>query len=357
MGSASTGWFNAGSNPTVQTKCDVTLSRSGSTVTVNWGVTMKLPSSASYLGTGSLVVACSCGGASSSGTIKAHSSTWSGTTEHSYSGSFTFTNASDTTFTVNFSSSSDYFSSSGIFSTSVSCQCDPGVVAPTIYSFTVTSRTVNSITCSFTCSRADTWYYRKAQDAGFTQGSTTGVTSGSFTLTGLTPNTTYTISFIARNWVSQSAGTYKDAFRQLDSSTYDIGKISSVSNFNHGDNTTLIATNPSGASLNLTIKIGNTQVASKSVTTGTNTISFTDSELDSIYRLYGSSNSQTATFILTTIGTYTNSKTATVTLTGNQKTAYTGASGKKRAKVYVGVGGSVKRAVVWIGNNGRKRCI
>ena len=105
------------------------------------------------------------------------------------------------------------------------------------------------------------------------------------------------------------------------------------------------------------MKIGNTQIQSKSVSVGNNTISFNDTELDNIYKLYGSGNTLTATFILTTAGSYTNSKTCTITLKGNQKTAYVGASGKKRAKVYVGVNGIVKRAVVWIGNNGRKRCI
>lgn len=51
MASADTGWFNAGSNPTVQTKCETALSRSGTTVTVYWTVRMKLASSGSYLGT------------------------------------------------------------------------------------------------------------------------------------------------------------------------------------------------------------------------------------------------------------------------------------------------------------------
>lgn len=180
-------------------------------------------------------------------------------------------------------------------------------------------------------------------------------TSGTtYTITVLSPNTSYSIKTRIRRkdsqlWTESSTIT---------GTTKDIGKISSVDSFNHGNNTTLVITNPSGSSLNLVMKIGSTQILSRTVSTGSNTISFSDTELDNIYKLYGSGNTLTATFVLTTAGTYTNTKTATITLTGNQKTAYTAVSGsKKRAKVYVGVNGTVKKAVVWIGNNGRKRCI
>lgn len=184
-------------------------------------------------------------------------------------------------------------------------------------------------------------------------GSWVGASGNPYTINGLNPNTSYSIKTRVRRkdsglWTESSAIT---------GTTKDIGKISSVNNFNHGDSTVVNITNPSGSSLSLAMKIGNIQIQSKSVSAGNNTISFSDTELDNIYKLYGSGNTLTATFILTTAGSYTNSKTCTITLKGNQKTTYVGSSGRKRAKVYVGVNGSVKRAVVWIGNNGRKRCI
>lgn len=171
-----------------------------------------------------------------------------------------------------------------------------------------------------------------------------------YVISGLSPNTTYSIKTKVKR-----AGT--DLWTESDTiygTTKDIGKISSVSNFNHGDSTTLVTTNPSGSSLNLVMKIGDTQIFSRSVSTGSNTITFSQEELDAIYRLYGSSNSLTATFILTTAGTYTDTKTATITLTGNQKTAHVS---QGRCKVYVGVNGEVKQAVIWVGNNGNRRCI
>jgi len=109
--------------------------------------------------------------------------------------------------------------------------------------------------------------------------------------------------------------------------------------------------------LKLVIKIDAIEIFNKTVSTGENTIVLTDEELDKLYRLYGSSNSLTATFILTTADKYTSEKTCTITLTGNQKTGYVGADKPKRVKVWVGVNGSVKTAVIWVGNNGRKRCI
>lgn len=175
-------------------------------------------------------------------------------------------------------------------------------------------------------------------------------TSGTYTISGLNPNTLYSIKTRLRRKDSQLTADTESA----NVTTYDIGKISTLNNFSHGDNVVLKITNPSESSLSLAMKIVNTEILIRSVTTGNNTIVFTQTELDLIYRLYGSSNTLTATFILTTENAYTNTKTATITLTGNQKTAHVT---QGRAKVYVGVNGAVKPAVVWVGNNGNRRCI
>lgn len=218
----------------------------------------------------------------------------------------------------------------------------------TITSFSVKSKTLTSVTLQFSAYSTLDWVQYM-----FEGGSWTDLNANN-TITGLSPNTTYKIRIQVRRKDSKLWTTSS----YISVTTYDIGKITSASNFNHGDSTTISITNPSGSSLNLVMKIGSTQIISKTPTTGSNLITFRDTELDKIYKLYGSGNTLTATFILTTAGTYTNSKTATITLKGNQKTAYTAVSGtKKRAKVFVGVNETVKRAVVWIGNNGRKRCI
>lgn len=67
------------------------------------------------------------------------------------------------------------------------------------------------------------------------------------------------------------------------------------------------------SSLSLAMKINGTQILSRTVKTGSNTISFTDAELDNIYKKYGTLSSLTATFIVSGSG-YSNSKTCTITL-------------------------------------------
>ena len=219
-----------------------------------------------------------------------------------------------------------------------------------IESFSIQSIGLNSAVLYYKVSR-NANIYCSVDGGAYGNPRVTNTTSGTFTITGLSTNTRHSFKILSKATLSgldRESGT-------IYGTTKDIGRISNLNNFNHGNNVSFTITNPSGSSLSLVMKIGNTQILSKTVSTGSNTITFTDAQLDSIYRLYGSSNTLTATFILTTAGSYTDTKTATITLTGNQKTAYT--TGRKRAKVYVGLNGSVKKAVVWVGNNGRKRCI
>ena len=129
--------------------------------------------------------------------------------------------------------------------------------------------------------------------------------------------------------------------------------ITSLPNFEHGSNASVTIDNPSGSALTLVMKIGNTQIFSKSVSTGANTISFTDAQLDTIYKLYGSSSFLTATFTVTTSAGYSSSKTCTITLKGNQKTIRNNVSGSwRRGKLWTNVNGTWRRAVLWTNVNG-----
>lgn len=135
----------------------------------------------------------------------------------------------------------------------------------------------------------------------------------------------------------------------MSGTTYDIGKISTLNNFVHGNNASISITNPSGSALSLNMKIGSTSILTKTVNTGNNTIAFTDAQLDSIYKQYGNGNSVKATFTLTTAGKYTNSKSCNITLDGNQKTIRLNASGtNKRGKLWINISGTNRKAVIWI---------
>ncbi len=194
---------------------------------------------------------------------------------------------------------------------------DTLITAPSINSLKLKSRSLDSLTFEFTCTKADNWYYKLSSQSSWIQGSTTGITSGEFTISNLEPNKAYNINFKVRNWAGTEA---KDTDKNdISGTTYDIGKISSVNNFEHGNSVSLVITNPSNSSLSLVMKIGNTQILSKSVNTGTSAINLSDTELDSIYKLYSSSNTLTATFILTTASKYTNTKTCTITLKRKSK--------------------------------------
>lgn len=130
------------------------------------------------------------------------------------------------------------------------------------------------------------------------------------TITGLKPETNYTIYVQARNQADNSLKTTAS----VSTSTYAIAKISSVNNFNHGDDTSVSITNPANIDdLKLTMEIEDTQILNKTVSTGSNIVSFSDTELDNIYKKYGTKSSLTATFIISGSG-YTSSKTCTITL-------------------------------------------
>ena len=180
-------------------------------------------------------------------------------------------------------------------------------------------------------------------------------TSGNdYTISGLNYNTQYSIKTRIRRADSQLWTVSEIIY----GTTKDIAKMT-VDNFEHGSSISIVITNPSGSSLNLVMKIGNTQIFSKNINSGTNTINFSDVELDSIYKLYGSGNTLTATFILTTASKYTNTKTCTITLKGNQKTIRNNVSGTwKRGKIWTNINGTWKRAVIWVNISGSwRRCI
>lgn len=168
-------------------------------------------------------------------------------------------------------------------------------------------------------------------------------------VSGLSPNTSYNFKLRVRrsdNQLTTDSSTVKK-------STYDIARISNLSNFEHGNNPILSTTNPAGiSSLNTIMKIGNTQILNRTVKAGINTITFSDTELDNLYKKYGTGSSLTATFTISG-GGYSNSKTCTVTLKGNQKTVKANVGVVwKRGKMWTNVNGIWKRAIMWTNVNG-----
>lgn len=218
----------------------------------------------------------------------------------------------------------------------------------------VESATINSLTIRYIVSRnADIYCSVNDEDWGGPR--VTNTTNGTFTISGLNPNKTYTYRILSR-----AVGTNLDRLSgYLQGTTLDIARITDLSNFKHGDNVNINISNPAGISdLNLVLKIGEMQILNRAVSTGNNVIKFKDTELDNLYKEYGTESSLTATFILSGSG-YTNSKTCIITLTGNQKTVKIKNNNTyKRGKVFININGTYRKAVIWINKNGSwRRCI
>lgn len=188
-------------------------------------------------------------------------------------------------------------------------------------------------------------------------GSTWKTLSSNNIVSGLSPKTSYNFKLRVRRTDSQLT-TDSDTVTK---STYDIARISSASNFTLGSSASVVITNPANATASLRVKVGSTQILSKAPTIGTNTIQFTDTQLDNIYKKFGNGNTVTITHELITNGVsvWTVTKAVTCTLKGNQKTGHIRVNGAwKRTKKWIRVNGAWKRCVRWIRVNGTwKRCI
>ena len=184
--------------------------------------------------------------------------------------------------------------------------------------------------------------------------------SGYYTISELSPNTTYTIKTRSRR---ADSGLWSES-GSISVTTYDIARISSRTDFELGDNVKINYDNPSGSSLEIGLynTDGNTGYAPYRSCSGSSyTFDFTDSELDSIYKALGATNAKTFKVYIRTAGvvSYTDAREVTVTLTGNQKTGHTNVNGAwKRTKRWVNVNGTWKRCVRWVNVNGTwRRCI
>lgn len=179
-------------------------------------------------------------------------------------------------------------------------------------------------------------------------------TSGTFT--GLSPNTTYYLRANANN------GTYRGYSGVVTVATYDIAKITTVSNMTHGDNLLVKYSNPSNSIIDIGIYKTDaaTALADYRRSSGTQyNFSFSDSELDKIYKQYGKNSSFKARVYIRTAGKYLAYAEITITLKGNQKNARININNVyKRAKIYKKIDSKWYRGVIWKNIKGTwTRCI
>ena len=215
-------------------------------------------------------------------------------------------------------------------------------------------RTINTIGVRWTCNPNRDWTQYSLNGGSWTNANDTVASdnkSGNFTISNLSPNTTYSVKIRLRR---SDSGLWSES-STINITTYDIAKISSISNTNHGDNLAITYTNPSGTTIDTSIQNnnGDTNYIAYRRCSGTSyTYIFTDEELDTLYRLYGASNSLNLKMVIRTTapnGTnYWHKVSFTMTLTGNQKTVKTKIDNNwKRGKIFVKIDNNWKRAVIW----------
>jgi len=128
----------------------------------------------------------------------------------------------------------------------------------------------------------------------------TGTTYPTFAITGLSPNTQYTVEIQVRRtdsqlWKTSSAITV---------TTLDIAKITSgTPNFNIGNNLAVTFSNPSGATTNIRIETLNptTNRITRNNVTSPYTITFTQAEIDLLHSCTPNSNSLTIRVVVDTV--------------------------------------------------------
>lgn len=226
--------------------------------------------------------------------------------------------------------------------------------AKTTPTISLSSKSVNSITVTSGCNvTVSSTQYRIKTSSGSYGSYQTGTT-----FSNLSPNTAYVVEVKKVGTDSGESGT-----ATLSVTTYNIATMSAANNFNLGDSHTITYSNPMGSSvgaldacISFTGDLDDIGYRAVSKTGTSYTFSFTDAELDKLYKKYGTGNTISAiSFLRTTHNnkTYHNTKNITITLTGNQKTGHTNVSNAyRRGKYWTNVNGTWRRAVIWNNVNG-----
>jgi len=190
----------------------------------------------------------------------------------------------------------------------------------TVYN-SLRSKTINTLDINWSTTNAIDWVQYSLNGGGWTDiygNPDRAYRNGHYQITGLNPNTNYTIKTRCKRTDSQlwsEAGTFNVT-------TYDIAKLTSIPNVNIGSAHNITWTNPSGASTSLKLcKTDNSTIIDYGAVTGTSK-SITPAA-SKIYSLTPNSNTYKARYIITTTAngkSYTNSKDVTFTVTNSNPT-------------------------------------
>lgn len=206
-------------------------------------------------------------------------------------------------------------------------------------------KTDTSITMNWSSDKViDALYYSINGGTTWNYVSNPNSTNGTYVISNLAPNTSYTIKTRLRSRDSQLTGDSSN----LSITTFDISKITVLNDFEHGELIPMTISSPANTTpLILQMYVGDVQIFQKNINQGNIEVQMTQDELDLLYSLYGSGQQLTAIFRLLSNG-YTDEKSCLVLLKGNQKTIDVNVNNEfKRAKAFVNIAGTNKRGVFW----------
>lgn len=217
------------------------------------------------------------------------------------------------------------------------------------------SKTWNSISMNWSTTNARDWTRYKVNNGSWMDAYDIVASdnrSGYYTISNLQPSTTYTIQTACRRADSQIW-----CYSGTTNITTDSAEITiSTTGINFGEDATVTLVNPSSLATTLVGAIDGTQIISQSINTGSNTITFTDSQLTTIFTKYGDiSQSNTITMVLTATASNGSTSTANlvITFTGDRATVWINDSGSwKKGICWIKDNGTWKKGIAWKGVNG-----
>lgn len=187
-------------------------------------------------------------------------------------------------------------------------------------------------------------------------------TDGSITLKVLSINHSYTVLLRGRSTEALDRQTSSNS--TITFTTSDIARFSDADSFIFGNSTNVRFSTP-GISYTVKLHIKNsskTEIKTITLQTSPATVTFEQSVLDGLYKLFHRNNTQDITMYISTTtnnGTYNDSeKTKTLTLTGIAKTGHVGTPNNttKRCRFYIGDSNNkTKKCVCWVGNDNKSK--
>lgn len=192
-------------------------------------------------------------------------------------------------------------------------------------------------------------------------------TTGLISINELTPNTSYTVYF--RGMSTEIYDSILSDQKSISTKTADMARITNIGDCIFGESITVTVNKTTNNLARLKVwTTGNSKQPTFEfdVNNGANTITFTQNQLDEIYKCYTTSNNVAIYFLLTTIGLWDDWEENTqhgrsLQLTGIAKTAHISVDNiPRRAQAFIGISGNTpKIAIVWVGDKDNKprRCI